>query len=649
MLFKYPIGSPSLTQKHSLIIMAIGASKLFFFFLLPLLSVCSSGTLVGFSYDARGTTSSSSTGRAVSFFKLNKAFPSQIRVLVADDQVLSALFNSGVSVDFYLNQSLVENLISYKSSAISWLKTLSKASHVNIKSIVISSMSDDFLGQNELPKLLSKVKSIHSVIGSLHFSHEIKVSIQFSLSFLENLNKTHESDLNGILGFLERIGSFVIVQASIYEDLSIGDPLVQSIIKKAGIATSLLPCDNVPMVLSVKSHIVHSTTEVAEFTNKILKSSENNTEIKCKIAKLYAEISFMEGFAQEELEREGEQIFPFRRELNNLRTTSHDTIFSTTPVSTALGTIPPYNPTPTIVTVPATNPVTITPNPDSSPVPIPSTTPVTVPSTTPGNPEVPITNPVTTPSPVIVPGAQPITNPVTTYPAPAGNVPVTTPVTNPLAPPATTNAPVIPGQSWCMAKTGTAVTALQTALDYACGMGGADCSQIQLGGSCYNPNTLQNHASYAFNSYYQKNPVATSCDFGGAATLVNSNPSTVSCIYPSSSSPQTTPTNSTPLPSTTTTTPIPATTTPTQIPATTTPTPTPATTPSSGGTGVSGYGTPPTVLNSSTPASTSTNIFGSDSPPGLNTSTSMSTVLQPYIGCIVLITSFVIGVIIPCM
>ncbi|ONK61429.1 uncharacterized protein A4U43_C08F29810 [Asparagus officinalis] len=55
-------------------------------------------------------------------------------------------------------------------------------------------------------------------------------------------------------------------------------------------------------------------------------------------------------------------------------------------------------------------------------------------------------------------------------------------------------------------------------------------------GGCYNPNSLQAHASYAFNSYYQRNPVPSSCDFGGTATLVTTNPSSGTCNFPSSSS-----------------------------------------------------------------------------------------------------------------
>ncbi|XAR66663.1 Glucan endo-1,3-beta-D-glucosidase [Bertholletia excelsa] len=97
----------------------------------------------------------------------------------------------------------------------------------------------------------------------------------------------------------------------------------------------------------------------------------------------------------------------------------------------------------------------------------------------------------------------------------------------------TTGAPGTSGGAWCVASSTAAPTALQVALDYACGFGGADCSAIQPGASCYNPNTVKDHASYAFNDYYQKNPVPTSCVFGGAAQLSYTDPSSGSCHFAS--------------------------------------------------------------------------------------------------------------------
>ncbi|XP_010553701.1 PREDICTED: PLASMODESMATA CALLOSE-BINDING PROTEIN 4-like [Tarenaya hassleriana] len=243
----------------------------------------------------------------------------------------------------------------------------------------------------------------------------------------------------------------------------------------------------------------------------------------------------------------------------------------------------------------STNPPTVFPtNPTTTP---PETFPPAI--ITPTNP--------TTTSPVTIPSTSPITLPpvVTTNP--------TTTTVPEFAPPVVTNAPAIPGQSWCVARPGTSQISLQEALDFACGVGGADCSQIQQGGNCYIPNTIQNHASAAFNSYYQKNPSPQSCDFGGAAVVVNTNPSSGSCIYQLFSSASL----STPTPSTQTVT-QPA--TPTAI------------TPTGGG--MIGYATPPPVFNPANPfpntptnpaSGTTAAVYGFDGSPS---TTSESTRLQ---------------------
>nr|XP_004497857.1 PLASMODESMATA CALLOSE-BINDING PROTEIN 3-like [Cicer arietinum] len=98
-------------------------------------------------------------------------------------------------------------------------------------------------------------------------------------------------------------------------------------------------------------------------------------------------------------------------------------------------------------------------------------------------------------------------------------------------------------KTWCVAKKGADTTTLLSALNYACGAG-ADCEPIQSTGLCFNPDTVEGHASYAFNSYYQIQKQADgSCDFGGSATTVEIDPSMhintplisyEKCVYPSS-------------------------------------------------------------------------------------------------------------------
>ncbi|KAG8657743.1 hypothetical protein MANES_03G098848v8 [Manihot esculenta] len=91
--------------------------------------------------------------------------------------------------------------------------------------------------------------------------------------------------------------------------------------------------------------------------------------------------------------------------------------------------------------------------------------------------------------------------------------------------------------TYCVAKQSADSAKLQEGLNWACGQGGANCSAIQQGQPCYLPDTYQNHASYAYNDYYQKlHSTGGTCDFDGTATTTTVDPSYGSCIFTGSSS-----------------------------------------------------------------------------------------------------------------
>lgn len=98
---------------------------------------------------------------------------------------------------------------------------------------------------------------------------------------------------------------------------------------------------------------------------------------------------------------------------------------------------------------------------------------------------------------------------------------------SPSTPKPTVSSPTKTNNSatWCVPKGGVADAQLQANLDYACGQG-IDCTAIQQGGACFEPNTLVNHAAYAMNLLYQtagRNPLT--CDFSQTAMLSTNNPS----------------------------------------------------------------------------------------------------------------------------
>lgn len=89
---------------------------------------------------------------------------------------------------------------------------------------------------------------------------------------------------------------------------------------------------------------------------------------------------------------------------------------------------------------------------------------------------------------------------------------------------------------FCVAKSGADSDALRDGLNWACGPGQANCTAIQSGQPCFNPDTLENHASYAYNDYYQKKrSVGGTCDFAGTAMTTTNDPSNGSCKFSGSS------------------------------------------------------------------------------------------------------------------
>ncbi|XP_039114553.1 glucan endo-1,3-beta-glucosidase 3-like [Dioscorea cayenensis subsp. rotundata] len=90
-------------------------------------------------------------------------------------------------------------------------------------------------------------------------------------------------------------------------------------------------------------------------------------------------------------------------------------------------------------------------------------------------------------------------------------------------------------QTYCIAKEGADSKMLQAALDWACGPGKVDCSAIVQGQPCYDPDTVEAHATYAFNAYYHQMGMGTgTCYFNGVAAITTTDPSHDTCLFPGS-------------------------------------------------------------------------------------------------------------------
>uniref|UniRef100_A0A7N0UI57 X8 domain-containing protein n=1 Tax=Kalanchoe fedtschenkoi TaxID=63787 RepID=A0A7N0UI57_KALFE len=82
---------------------------------------------------------------------------------------------------------------------------------------------------------------------------------------------------------------------------------------------------------------------------------------------------------------------------------------------------------------------------------------------------------------------------------------------------------------WCVALATADDTQLQAGIDYACAH--TDCRDIQAGGLCLDPDNVQWHASFAYNSYIAVKQTPSDCYFNGTAGITTKNPSHGSCHF----------------------------------------------------------------------------------------------------------------------
>ncbi|KAK6923967.1 X8 domain [Dillenia turbinata] len=127
--------------------------------------------------------------------------------------------------------------------------------------------------------------------------------------------------------------------------------------------------------------------------------------------------------------------------------------------------------------------------------------------------------------PIVVPAQSPfgLTMPPCSSPSPVADV---------SSPPPAESVGWVEKGLWCVAKPSVPADTLQEAMDYACGEGGADCEEIRPHGSCFYPDIVVAHASYAFNSYWQRTKRnGGTCSFGGTAMIINADPSFQHCRF----------------------------------------------------------------------------------------------------------------------
>ncbi|KAK9292332.1 hypothetical protein L1049_020298 [Liquidambar formosana] len=87
-------------------------------------------------------------------------------------------------------------------------------------------------------------------------------------------------------------------------------------------------------------------------------------------------------------------------------------------------------------------------------------------------------------------------------------------------------------RTWCVANPRADVPTLQGAIDYCCSQPGVNCGPIQPGGSCFQPNTLIDHANYAINLFYKAHGGGRQWCPSNSGFIIFSDPSHDSCVFP---------------------------------------------------------------------------------------------------------------------
>ncbi|KAI3745410.1 hypothetical protein L1987_58522 [Smallanthus sonchifolius] len=86
-------------------------------------------------------------------------------------------------------------------------------------------------------------------------------------------------------------------------------------------------------------------------------------------------------------------------------------------------------------------------------------------------------------------------------------------------------------EDWCIADEQTPDDELRRVMVWA-SENGADCSKIEANQPCFQPNTIKDHASVAFNSYFQRMKAkGATCYFNSAAFVTDLDPSHGSCKF----------------------------------------------------------------------------------------------------------------------